>query len=805
MLPYLIAGAIGFVVGKLLEEDEAPKYADGGLIAPNGKPSNLTPIQYKLVRTPAFKQWFGDWENNPSKASKVVDENGEPLHLYHYSNKNFNFFKTFSFFAEIKNSYRTNLLKNEYNVYLSIQNPLELRYNKLGKNKFFKVVKEIYEGVIFKKGRYKGQGFDEESIEFMMSNANEIKDSKGFYKLLSDFIGGYNWDWVVDYAKKKGFDGVFFNETNRDLTETFTGFLAFEPNQIKIADGTNNTFDSSNPDIRFMAGGDTKKIKNEEYIVFREEYFKHLIAGELGNIKSFSEKNGNKNINDLAIKLSLLHQQHKAYLQGSDIINELYLLAKKIDENTGLKTSKGITYNSIIKRDIFFLKETHDKIDEEAIPIFNEKNPDIRFDEGGYINNFKYSLTFGGITIYTNIEQEYVGKNYSPFESKGSFKADIRKSDLDNIAIESEQLKDFNFQWGVDNWKSISQKLKNKGINKLELYIGGITKNYELKVLSDSENTDIRYAGGGSVLLAPNGKPSNLTPEQYKLVRTPEFKAWFGDWENSPETASRVVDENGEPLVCYHYSRSPKEFLIFDKKHHPKIANFVENKYHKHLGYDFSTKEGFFKSKNSIEYKVFLNVRKIFNTKIANEKQFEPLIKILSSIPFYSHYEYRKLDLERDIEELKKGEWDVLELPSIEKYLSKKYDGLIMYERDWLNIKVYDNKNIKLADGINTTFDSNNPDIRFEEGGKVDLSEYNRALKEVYPLIPQISHKIIHENNLPHNKETIIKLNEEIIEKVKRGDDKTLDLMWDIAWSLSLKHSINVITYYHKKYKNGGL
>ena len=45
---------------------------------------------------------------------------------------------------------------------------------------------------------------------------------------------------------------------------------------------------------------------------------------------------------------------------------------------------------------------------------------------------------------------------------------------------------------------------------------------------------------------------SNLTPAQQKLVRTPEFKAWFGDWENSPETASKVVDENGEPLVVYH-------------------------------------------------------------------------------------------------------------------------------------------------------------------------------------------------------------------------------------------------------------
>lgn len=35
-----------------------------------------------------------------------------------------------------------------------------------------------------------------------------------------------------------------------------------------------------------------------------------------------------------------------------------------------------------------------------------------------------------------------------------------------------------------------------------------------------------------SKLLAPNGKPSNLTPEQYRLVRTKAFKDWFGDWEN---------------------------------------------------------------------------------------------------------------------------------------------------------------------------------------------------------------------------------------------------------------------------------
>jgi hypothetical protein len=66
------------------------KMENGGLIAPNGKTSNLTPEQYKLVRTPQFKAWFGDWENDPLNASKVVDENGEPLVVFHGTTKEFN-------------------------------------------------------------------------------------------------------------------------------------------------------------------------------------------------------------------------------------------------------------------------------------------------------------------------------------------------------------------------------------------------------------------------------------------------------------------------------------------------------------------------------------------------------------------------------------------------------------------------------------------------------------------------------------------------------------------------------------------
>ena len=61
-----------------------------------------------------------------------------------------------------------------------------------------------------------------------------------------------------------------------------------------------------------------------------------------------------------------------------------------------------------------------------------------------------------------------------------------------------------------------------------------------------------KYHLGGDMSkhLAPNGKLSNLTHEQWHLVRTPEFKAWFGDWESeyilneisNPNTAIKFID-----------------------------------------------------------------------------------------------------------------------------------------------------------------------------------------------------------------------------------------------------------------------
>lgn len=79
---------------KEMQEIKDKAIADGTFMkAPNGNPTNLTERQWLQVRTKAFKKWFGDWENDPQNASKVVDENGEPMVVYHSSTESFDEFK----------------------------------------------------------------------------------------------------------------------------------------------------------------------------------------------------------------------------------------------------------------------------------------------------------------------------------------------------------------------------------------------------------------------------------------------------------------------------------------------------------------------------------------------------------------------------------------------------------------------------------------------------------------------------------------------------------------------------------------
>ncbi|MGF1572013.1 MAG: hypothetical protein ACFCU1_02985 [Sumerlaeia bacterium] len=54
---------------------------EGRLLAPNGKPSKLNERQWKQVRTPSFKRWFGNWESLELKKALEALEPVEVLDL----------------------------------------------------------------------------------------------------------------------------------------------------------------------------------------------------------------------------------------------------------------------------------------------------------------------------------------------------------------------------------------------------------------------------------------------------------------------------------------------------------------------------------------------------------------------------------------------------------------------------------------------------------------------------------------------------------------------------------------------------
>jgi hypothetical protein len=121
--------------------------------------------------------------------------------------------------------------------------------------------------------------------------------------------------------------------------------------------------------------------------------------------------------------------------------------------------------------------------------------------------------------------------------------------------------------------------------------------------------------------LAPNGKPSNLTSAQYEAVRTPEFKAWFGDWENDPENASKFVDENGEPQVFYHGTYAEFERFSTD----PEFKRYAVHK----RGIFFTPTLTGAKSYGDIQMPVFLNAKSFdfneanLNNSFAEERKKE--------------------------------------------------------------------------------------------------------------------------------------------------------------------------------------
>lgn len=205
----------------------AKRDSEGHLLAPNGKKSNLTERQYAQVRTKAFKDWFGDWENNPNEASKVVDENGEPLVVYH--NTPFEFNGIFDMdhksrimpwtsepFGHVGTQETANTIKGtQFALFLNVRNPLETP--DFVHETVSSMLSELYKQGIISREKY--------------SSLRGISNSELRNLMLSL---GYDGTKYENKAEKGG-----------------TSYSFITPNQIKSATDNIGTFSRTDDDIRY--------------------------------------------------------------------------------------------------------------------------------------------------------------------------------------------------------------------------------------------------------------------------------------------------------------------------------------------------------------------------------------------------------------------------------------------------------------------------------------------------------------------------------------------------------------------------
>jgi len=558
------------------------RFFGGGevLLAPNGKKSNLTPDQYKLVRTKAFKDWFGDWENSPETSSKVVDESGNPLVVYHGTTH------TWTEYSPERGNPDNFMGVGFYAS--SSKEDVEKNYKGVGKDLTSRI-ESLAEKIA-------NEEIEKKKIPYQQREKREAIERKSKIIAKKELVGG----------KQKILEVYLSIQNPLILKEDWTGTnFNFAP-----------TEDEDTGD--WIESEDRIKIYDIIQDLILDKYSKYRL--DINRVVVSLDFDDDVRANDLVRKF-----QENDYLLDWMCCDE--------------KTGRPLNMNFI--RDVF-----------------------MRLGFDGVIDHIPYKR-------FHNMGIPHGTKHY--------------------IVWNSTQIKS-----ATDNNGKF-----------------------------DPKNPDIRFLRGG--------KTSNLTTKQQKLVRTPEFKAWFGDWEHSPEKASKVVDENGEPLVVYHtYIAKKNKFKPFRKFNtidvlgdedfdfiqvgsHFGTKDQAEEIIHHYVRNQKESQKNYYANIKPYDYKTyecFLNIRKI--KRVKDRTHWYPN-RLLKDIFPKTHIGWKmeigaKRERELFFNEIK-----------------GKVDGLIykneFESRDYIkdSYVIFHPEQIKLADGTNTTFDPNNPDIRFEKGGEITL------------------------------------------------------------------------------------
>lgn len=150
-----------------------------------------------------------------------------------------------------------------------------------------------------------------------------------------------------------------------------------------------------------------------------------------------------------------------------------------------------------------------------------------------------------------------------------------------------------------------------KGFKNPKLSGENLRQQRENSITEEMQSIKTKVQSDGTFMLAPNGEPTNLTERQWLQVRTEAFKEWFGDWENDPENASKVVDENGEPRVVYH--QTSEQFTKFDLSM-SRVQSDVQ-------GFFFSSGTEDWSAMGDEKMAVFLNLRNPVDKPIVDQSK----------------------------------------------------------------------------------------------------------------------------------------------------------------------------------------
>ena len=246
------------------------------------------------------------------------------------------------------------------------------------------------------------------------------------------------------------------------------------------------------------------------------------------------------------------------------------------------------------------------------------------------------------------------------------------------------------------------------------------TKDTEHEESKEKQGIVEKAKADGTYMKAPNGKSSNLNERQWVQVRTKAFKNWFGDWENNAENASKIIDENGEPMVVYHGGPAgitqfvnPKDI---EKKYAGRHSAVLNRK--NQMGIYFIDKksvaeqyaETYGKKRNI--YPVFINAR---NIQDINQPQFYGLqfLKNIAKLWNKDFINYQDIK-ESDVEKLQSYGIDALSAKSWDK------------SREFV---VFNSNQIKSATDNTGNFNPENPDIRFRfEQRPALIKSYDAAI-----------------------------------------------------------------------------